>query len=309
VRLLRGAARFFCVRRKNKRASSDPLQQTGATPEYIKASPRDGNFQKLVNHIQMQMFSGGSRVRGKAAVLALAVAALLSLSTTAETFGQQRHFSKQYPARRNVRLQLNNLFGTVTVESWSRDEIKVYADMDTPTAHLTPKQTDEGLLIDVAGDNRGRGDVGEVNFKISVPYNSSVDIETRRGNILINGVEGAMVHAHIYLSGDINLTSIRATEVLAQNSIGDILFDGELRAGGNYSFKTTQGSVNLNIPSDSQFSLDATAPMTRYIDLGAFSNRGANSISDGRKCVGNIGDPRASLTIWNQRGRITFIRR
>jgi hypothetical protein len=257
----------------------------------------------------MHRFSGGSRVRGGAGLLALAVLALLSLSTTAETFGQQRHFSKQYPARRNVRLQLNNLFGTVTVESWNRDEIKVYADMDAPTAHLTPRQTDEGLLIDVAGDNRGRSDVGEVNFKISVPYNSSVDIETRRGNIVIDGVEGAMVHARIYLSGDINLTSIRATEVFAQSSIGDILFDGELRAGGNYSFKATQGKINLNIPSDSQFRLDATAPMTRYIDLGAFSNRGANSISDGRKCVGNIGDPRASLTIWNQRGSIAFIRR
>jgi hypothetical protein len=164
-------------------------------------------------------------------------------------------------------------------------------------------------LIDVAGDNRGRGDVGDVNFTISVPVNSTVDIQTKRGNITIDRVEGALVHARIALSGDINLTAIRATEVYAENSMGDILFDGELRAGGTYSFKTMQGSINLNIPADSQFRIDATAPLTRYIDLGAFSNRGANTISDGRKCVGNIGDPRASLTIWNQRGGIAFIRR
>jgi hypothetical protein len=241
-------------------------------------------------------------------MLALAVSVLMALSATTETFAQRR-FSQRYPARRNVRLQLSNLFGTVTVEGWNRDEIKVSANMDSPTAHFTPRQTDEGLLIDVVGDNRGRSDVGDVNFTISVPVNSTVDIETKRGNISINGVEGAMVHARISLSGDINLTAIRATEVYAQNSIGDILFDGELRTGGTYSFKTMQGNINLNIPADSQFRLEATAPLTRFIDLGTFSNRGVCPNGDGRKCVGNIGDPRAALTIWNQRGGIAFIRR
>jgi hypothetical protein len=259
----------------------------------------------------MHKFSSGARTRGRgrtASIIALAAVALMLFSTATETFAQRR-FSQRYPARRNVRLQLNNLFGTVTVEGWNRDEIKVSATMDSPTAHFTPRQTDEGLLIDVAGDNRGRSDVGDVNFTISVPVNSTVDIETKRGNISINSIEGALVHARIALGGDINLTAIRATEVYAQNSMGDILFDGELRPGGTYSFKTMQGNINLNIPADSQFRIDATAPLTRYIDLGAFSNRGANSISDGRKCVGNIGDPRASLTIWNQRGGIAFIRR
>lgn len=241
-------------------------------------------------------------------MLVLAVVAILSLSTVAETFAQRR-FSQKYPARRNVRLQLTNLFGTVTVEGWNRDEIKVSANMDSPAARFTPRYTDEGLVIDVVSDNHGRSDVGDVNFTISVPVSSAVDIETKRGNISINGVEGAMVRARVSLGGDINLTSIRAAEVYAENTMGDILFDGELRSGGTYVFKTTQGNINLNIPENSQFRLEATAPMTRYIDLGAFSNRGINSIGDGRKCIGNIGDPNASLRILNQRGRIAFIRR
>jgi hypothetical protein len=239
----------------------------------------------------------------------LALAAVCLLSTGVETFAQRR-FSQRYPARQNVRLKLSNLFGAVTVEAWNRDEIKVSANMDSPAARFTPRPNDpEGFVIDVVGDNRGRSDVGEVNFTINVPPNSTVDIETKRGNITINGVEGAMVRARVSLGGDINLTAIRATEVFAQNNMGDILFDGELRSGGTYVFKTTAGNINLNIPADSQFRLEATAPLTRYIDLGAFSGRGVNSVSDGRKCVGNVGDPRASLTIWNQRGSIAFIRR
>jgi DUF4097 and DUF4098 domain-containing protein YvlB len=164
------------------------------------------------------------------------------------------------------------------------------------------------MVIDVAGDNRGRSDIGDINFTINVPVNSTVDIETKRGNISINGVEGSMVRAHISLGGDINLTSIRATEVIAQNTTGNILFDGEIRAGGRYRFKTTEGNVNVRIPTNSEFRLEATAPLSRVIDLGAFSNRGLSSIGDGRKCVGNIGDGRASMDIINQRGRIVFLR-
>lgn len=279
--------------------------------EDFKASPIDEDFQSLVNRIQMNMFSGGvrsGRVGSRASMLVLAALLLLSSLTVTETFAQRR-FSQRYPARRNVSLHLTNLFGTVTVEGWNRDEIKVSANMDSPSAHFTPRYMDEGLVIDVVSDNRGRGDVGDVNFTISVPINSAVDIETRRGNISINGVQGAMVRAHVASSGDISLTSVRATKVIAQNITGDILFDGELLSGGEYMFKTTQGNISLSIPVDSQFRLEATAPMTRYIDLGAFSNRGLSSIGDGRKCIGTIGDPRASLSIWNGRGRIAFIRR
>jgi hypothetical protein len=240
--------------------------------------------------------------------LALALISLLSLSAFAEAAAQQR-FSKKYPARQNVRLQLVNLFGTVTIEAWNRNEIKISASMDSPAARLTPRWDDGNMVIDVADDNRGRGDVGDVNFTINVPINSTVDIETKRGNISINGVEGSLVRARIWLNGDINLTSIRTTEVIAQNLTGDIFFDGELRSGGTYSFKTTQGNINLRIPTNSEFKLEATAPLTRYIDLGSFSNRGVNTISDGRKCIGSIGEGRASLTIFNQRGRIAFLRR
>ncbi|HEY0003853.1 MAG TPA: DUF4097 family beta strand repeat-containing protein [Pyrinomonadaceae bacterium] len=246
--------------------------------------------------------------RARPARLVLAFISILLLSALSQTSAQQR-FSRRYPARQNVRLQLVNLFGTVTVEAWNRSEIKISANMDSPTARFTPRMDDNGMLIDVAGDNRGRGDIGDVNFTINVPVNSTVDIETKRGNISINGVEGSMVRAHISLGGDINLTSIRATEVFAQNTMGDILFDGELRAGGSYLFKTTEGNISVRIPTNSEFRLEATAPLSRYIDLGAFSNRGANSISDGRKCVGNIGNARASLQILNQRGRIAFLHR
>jgi DUF4097 and DUF4098 domain-containing protein YvlB len=136
-----------------------------------------------------------------------------------------------------------------------------------------------------------------------------VDIETRRGNITVRGVRGSMVRAHIYTSGDIELTGIRASRVMAENVSGDIFFDGELVGGGNYGFKTYKGNINIRIPADSEFRLTATATSSRNIALGSFSNAGLSFYGDGRKVEGSVGDGRALLTITNFQGSITFIRR
>src|SRR5207302_8602683 len=183
---------------------------------------------------------------------------LVVLLTTAPV--GQRNVSRHFPAGKNVRLELKNLSGTITVETWDRDEIKVTAMMDTPTVHFNPRQTDAGLVIDIVGDNRGRGDVGDVNFKVQLPARSSVDLETRRGQINVSNVQGDLVRAHVWTSGDIQLYGITAARVMASNSTGDIFFDGEFASGGTYEFKSGQGTITLQLPVNCGFRLVATAP-------------------------------------------------
>lgn len=240
-------------------------------------------------------------------VLALTISCSFGLFA-ANAFAQQKHFSQKYPVGRNARLQLTNRFGTITVEAWDRDEIKVVADMDSPAARFSPEKTDDGVTINVVRDNQGRMDVGDVNFHIYVPVNSIVDVETRRGNITVRNVQGAMVRAYITAEGNIELTGIRAASVIAQNTMGDILFDGELAQGGKYEFKSTQGNMNLRLPEDASFNLMATVP-SREIDLGPFSGSGLRFIGDRRKVVGGVGRGNVSLLIINQRGRFSFMRR
>jgi hypothetical protein len=221
----------------------------------------------------------------------------------------QKNVSKRYPAGKNVRVELKNISGRITVESWNRDEVKISATMDSPTANLLPRVVGEsGLVIDVMGDNRGRGDVGDVNFKIQVPLNSSVDIETRRGDINISNIRGTLVRAHISSEGDITLIGITATQVFAQNTIGNIFFDGEFSRGGTYQFQSTKGDISIRIPADSAFRLVATAP-TRKVELGQFWNDGFKTLGDGRRFVGDVGDGRSSVMVTNFQGSITFVRR
>jgi DUF4097 and DUF4098 domain-containing protein YvlB len=240
------------------------------------------------------------------AILLLAlvtVAALMVGSVEA-----QHRVSKRYPASKNVRVELKNLWGTITVESWNRDEIKLSADIESPKANLLPRQTADGFVVDVIGDNRGRTDIGNINFRLQVPINSSVDLQTKRGNITVTNIHGGLVRAHVSSEGDITLTGISATQVFAQNLIGDVFFDGEFARGGTYQFQSGKGNINIRIPADSAFNLVAAAP-NRKITLGEFWNNGFKTMGDGRKVYGDVVDGRSKVVVTNFQGSITFIRR
>jgi hypothetical protein len=234
--------------------------------------------------------------------------AVLILTSTVVTVDAQQRVSKRYPAGKNVRIELKNMSGTITVESWDRDEIKLTATLESPSAHLYPKQMDSGLIIDVMSDNRGRADIGDINFKLQVPVYSSVDLETRMGQINVSNLRCGSVRAHVSSEGDITLSGITASQVIAQNTIGNIFFDGEFSRGGTYEFKSAKGDIVIRIPGDSAFKLVASSP-TRKITLGDFWNNNFKTLGDGRRFVGDVGDGRSSVSVTNFSGSITFMRK
>ncbi|MER3630869.1 MAG: hypothetical protein C4325_00755 [Blastocatellia bacterium] len=221
----------------------------------------------------------------------------------------QRRFNRSYPAGQNVRLQLLNRSGTVTVEGWNRQEVSISAFLEAPAATIEPQSLSGTIYINLVRDNQGRGDVGSVNFLIRVPFEAFVDIETKIGNLSVTNVRGGLVRAHITTEGDITLTNIEADNVSAQNGIGDIFFDGILQPNGNYRFASISGNISIRIPLGSSFRLVATAPSTRNISLGNFSGEHLRFVGDGRRVAGTAGDGSATLTITNQRGTISFLRR
>ena len=236
------------------------------------------------------------------------LSAFVVILTALAAVSAQQRVSRHYPAGKNVRLELKNISGTITVETWQKDEIRITADIENRKATFNPRPTDSGLVVDIAEDNRGRGDVGDMNFKIQVPQRSSVDLETRSGQITVNNVQGELVRAHIWTSGDIVLSGITASRVFATNTSGDIYFDGEFASGGTYEFKSGKGSITLRLPANCGFRLVATAP-TKEIKMGPFWHDGMKLMGEGRRIVGDVGDGRASVTVTNYQGNINFLRR
>jgi hypothetical protein len=258
--------------------------------------------------IRMRMLPGRfeiPRVRYSAKLVLLA-ALLICGAVSVSTINAQQRLSKRYPAGKTVRVELKNISGTITVESWNRDEIRLTAVFESK-ANLTPRQTSDALIVDMMADNPGRSDVN-VNFKLEVPINSSVDLETKRGQITVTNIRGELVRAHVSLEGDIELSGISANKVYAQNTIGNIFFDGEFARGGTYRFQSTKGDITIRIPADSAFNLDAAAPNKR-IALGQFWNNGFRTMGDGRKLQGDVIDGRSKVIVTNFQGSITFIRR
>lgn len=237
----------------------------------------------------------------------LAVVFFIALS--AVDVDAQKRFSRTYPAGQNVRLELTNRTGTVTVEGWNRQEVQIAAYLEAPAANIEPQNLSGTIYINLVRDNQGRADVGNVNFTIKVPFTSVVNIETKIGNLSVSNVRGSLVRAHISSEGDITLTNIGASSVSAQNGIGDIFYDGEIQSGGNYRFSSIRGSINLRIPFTASFKLVATAPSTRSINLGPFSGGNMRLVGDGRRIAGQNGTGEAALNVMNQRGTIAFIRR
>ena len=220
----------------------------------------------------------------------------------------QKRFSRTYPATRNVRLQLLNRSGTVEVQGWDRQEISISAYLEAPAASVIPQSLSGTIVLDLVRENQGKN-VGNVNFQIRVPRASVVDIETLIGNLSVTNISGGLVRAVVTSEGDITLTNIIAAAVDAQNGIGDIFFDGEMRSGGHYRFTSMKGSINLRIPFESSFRVVATAPSTRNIDLGPFQGANMRFFRDGRRVTGQAGEGAATLTVTNQRGNISFHRR
>jgi len=235
------------------------------------------------------------------------IAALLALTSLSSSGQAQEKLSKRYAAGKNVRIELRNISGTIVVESWNKDEIRLSATIESKGTHVTPKQINDSLVVDVMSENRGKGDIGDINFKLQVPVNSSVDLETRRGNISVANIRGGLVRAHVSSEGDIELTNITASHVVAQNVIGNIFFDGEFSRYGTYEFKSNKGDITIRIPGDSAFRLEAASP-ARKIAMNDFWNKNFKS-QDGRKIVGDVGDGRSSVSIINFSGQITFLRR
>jgi hypothetical protein len=250
-----------------------------------------------------------SRNRPRAAARKTTILLLLSVVFFFALAGEadaQRRFSRTYPAGKNVKLALTNRSGTVTVVGWNRPEVAISAYLEPPAAVIEPQSLSGVILINCVRDNQGRGEVGSVNFEIRVPFDASVDLETKIGNLSVTNVRGYSVRASITTDGDITLSNISAFKVSADNGIGNIFFDGDVIREGQYRFSSMQGDINLRIPIDASFRFVATAPSTKRIAIGGFSSN-LRTVGDGRRIVGQNGDGSASLSVVNQRGTISFL--
>jgi hypothetical protein len=227
-------------------------------------------------------------------LVAGAVSATSATSATAETF--KEHFDHTYPLAASGTFTLKDVNGPVSVTAWDRNEVHVVAEKEVRAGNAEEgKRRLAELKIDASskpGDLRidtrfphqnggglfdwlsGNGGSGSVAYKIEVPRNVKVDVETVNGAVSVHGTAGdlkaettngavdvAGVQGKIRLGSTNGAISAEdaAGSVVAETTNGSIEVDlKRVDRGGDMSFETTNGHITLKVPKDIQASISAS---------------------------------------------------
>lgn len=173
------------------------------------------------------------------------------------------HFEQVYPLTANGRVCLSNVNGSVIVEAWDRNEVKVEY---TKTADAKDRLGDIEVRIDSRPDYLSiEADLGnwkkdkggwrqngklQVEFHLMVPRGASLnEIETVNGSVSVSNFTNLTKVSAV--NGGVNAANLRGTASLSTVN-GEISAEFDrLEAGSKVNLSTVNGAARILIPSDS----------------------------------------------------------
>ena len=221
--------------------------------------------------------------------------------------------ARTFPVSTRPALMLTSEAGSVTVTTkGSTKGIAVqatkYASFGGNLNAIQITYSQRGNTLNVAVHRSGRSaffDSTSVDFMITVPPTTDLQIMTHAGDITVNGVSGKMSLRS--LAGSIGATraSLTASSTFKTNA-GGITFNGSLGTTGTYDFETNAGSIEMTLPGASSFQMNAAA------DVGTITT--SFPVSVRRSVVGSTANgkvgiaPQAILTLRTNAGSINLER-
>jgi DUF4097 and DUF4098 domain-containing protein YvlB len=142
-----------------------------------------------------------------------------------------------------------------------------------------------------------------IDFTISVPPATDLQINTNAGSINVNGISGKM--SLVSNAGSIGATqaSLNGDSTLKTNA-GSINFTGTIGTTGTYDFETNAGSIDMTLTGSPSFHLNATT------DVGSINTSfpvTVNHSTTGATANGDVGtSPQATLTLKTNSGSINL---
>jgi len=229
-----------------------------------------------------------------ALAISFVVVAALAYSASAQTFS--RTFSAP---PETSELEVVNQAGT----------IKVTAVANTSRIVVNARQHDNATKIGATQNAQGKVKVevtghGVVDFEITVPPSSNIDLLSYRGAITVTNLAGA-VRARI-TDGNIQIAGLRSARVEAHSTQGNVSFSGEVLPSGSYILKSFSGRVDATLPAHADFRLSA-ASFRGGMDLGAFQMKFDKQTH--QLVEASHGAGRASISLWTLEGSIHLHRR
>lgn len=144
-------------------------------------------------------------------------------------------------------VDLRQLTGDVTVDGWSRDEVRVRAYAEHGTLRFEATGSRVSLEVESV-----RGRVGETAFVVTVPIGARVVARNTSGDVTVTGTRGPVEARSV--TGDVSVSGATGRTVLV-TVVGDVeasTLAGEVRAesvNGDVTVTDVSGDVRLETTS------------------------------------------------------------
>jgi Putative adhesin len=144
-----------------------------------------------------------------------------------------------------------------------------------------------------------------VDFEVTVPANTALQLKTNTGSIEVSDVSGQMT-----LGSDTGSVTMRdgalTSDSTLRSNTGSITFNGSIGKTGSYQFMTNTGSVNVTLPASSVFHVDATTNTGSITtDFSGVTVQHPNLTS--AAAHGDVGSsPQATVTLSTNTGSINL---
>ncbi len=190
--------------------------------------------------------------------VSLALAGLLATPC----FAHRNDFERTYPLQPGGTFELQNVNGTVEVQGWDRPEVEIRATKTAKTSrsdldrvHIDVNARPDAISV-VTQYPQDEGVEVAVDYTIRLPHTARVEhIGTINGTLRISGVD-TLRDLHT-VNGNIEVYDGGGT-VRARTTNGDVYLElARFRSTDEANAETTNGSLQLAVPSDTQAQLEA----------------------------------------------------
>jgi DUF4097 and DUF4098 domain-containing protein YvlB len=234
---------------------------------------------------------------------------------------ETERFEQTYPFNSNGKISISNINGSVTIEAWDKNEIKLEW---VKTADSKERLADVQVKIDARQDvfnietdygswknnnngnwNRNSGKLN-VNYRLMVPKAAILnEIETVNGSVDVSNMTNVTKVSAV--NGQVRAKNLRGSaELSTVNGTTEADFES-LQSGSKISLSTVNGSVNLIIPSDVNATLKADTVNGRIEnDFGLPIRKGKYV---GRDMYGKIGTGDVRINLNSVNGGLSVKRR
>lgn len=147
-----------------------------------------------------------------------------------------------------------------------------------------------------------------VDFDVTVPSAAALQLKTNTGSIDVSGVSGQMALSSNTGSLQVSGGTVKGNTELVTNT-GSVTFDGAISESGIYTFTTDTGSVNVTLPTESVFHVDASTN-TGSINTNFPGILVQHYQMTGADAHGDVGaSPQVTLTLSTSTGSINLYQR